>query len=574
MPSRQDAGFLRDSGTGALIVNAVGLRPVAQRFVRDLAWANSLSAPIVTTTSANTLTFNMVVVGDSTGVDGDATSLRWPHLLAQSLAVLYPSVKFVFYQWNDTNQSFDPAVVINTPGTVNAACNVFNCSIAGTTEDYWLRHGGATTASLTSGATTNGSRVVTFASATAQMPLQSISGTGIPGGTVLESVDSATQGTLSNNASATNTGLTFTVKVPRRLDVIASINPDVVFVSHGHNSAALYQYANDAFRYIERIQALTESITWRCPRTRVVLVAQNEEVSPASNAGPNIQGVHARELRSLALACGYDLVDVYDTFHSATGGPGAWLTADGVHPSYDSTSTPSAVGNPLSGSALWRDAVYTAMTYMPGWPDKSQSPSGLSIIAGSVTGQAAGSKQLLLNGDFSEYTTSGGSGSGTPAGWLTNGNVAFAKDTTNFTGPPTYTSSLKCTASASTTNQVYIYQKVAGAGAPYTALQLAGKTVTMAVLMHVGAGQRAGQSGKLNLSDNVTDSTQTLTYDLAWDPSTGGFFWVVARRRLPHNISQLWVYVYVDGGTDNAQTNVVSIQRAVLVEGDRPRDLV
>ncbi|MDE2097569.1 MAG: hypothetical protein KGL39_10010 [Patescibacteria group bacterium] len=67
------------------------------------------------------------------------------------------------------------------------------------------------TGSLTSGATTTGSPVITFASSTAPVQGQYLTGTGIPASTYIKSVDSATQATLSQNATATNTGLTFTL---------------------------------------------------------------------------------------------------------------------------------------------------------------------------------------------------------------------------------------------------------------------------------------------------------------------------------------------------------------------------
>lgn len=69
---------------------------------------------------------------------------------------------------------------------------------------------GAST-SLTSAATTTGSPSITFASNTVLLPGQFISGTGIPTGTYVLSVESATAATLSANATATNTGLTLTV---------------------------------------------------------------------------------------------------------------------------------------------------------------------------------------------------------------------------------------------------------------------------------------------------------------------------------------------------------------------------
>lgn len=67
------------------------------------------------------------------------------------------------------------------------------------------------------GATTSGSKAITFASTTIVYPGQPISGTGIPTGTYIESVQSATAATLTRKATATNTGLTFTLgngKVP------------------------------------------------------------------------------------------------------------------------------------------------------------------------------------------------------------------------------------------------------------------------------------------------------------------------------------------------------------------------
>jgi hypothetical protein len=71
--------------------------------------------------------------------------------------------------------------------------------------------------SVGTGATTSGSKSITFASTTNVYPGQAISGTGIPSGTYIESVQSATAATLTRKATATGTGLTFTLsggKVP------------------------------------------------------------------------------------------------------------------------------------------------------------------------------------------------------------------------------------------------------------------------------------------------------------------------------------------------------------------------
>lgn len=71
--------------------------------------------------------------------------------------------------------------------------------------------------SVGTGATTSGSKSITFASTTIVYPGQAISGTGIPSGTYIASVESATAASLTRKATATNTGLTFTLsggKVP------------------------------------------------------------------------------------------------------------------------------------------------------------------------------------------------------------------------------------------------------------------------------------------------------------------------------------------------------------------------
>lgn len=71
--------------------------------------------------------------------------------------------------------------------------------------------------SIGTGATTSGSNAITFASNAIVYPGQAISGTGVPSNTYIASVQSATAATMTQAATATNTGLTFTLnagKVP------------------------------------------------------------------------------------------------------------------------------------------------------------------------------------------------------------------------------------------------------------------------------------------------------------------------------------------------------------------------
>jgi arylsulfatase A-like enzyme len=66
---------------------------------------------------------------------------------------------------------------------------------------------GTTTVSLTSGATTSGSATVSCASTTGLQVGMALSGTGIPGSTVVKAVTNGTQFTMSSNATATGSGL-------------------------------------------------------------------------------------------------------------------------------------------------------------------------------------------------------------------------------------------------------------------------------------------------------------------------------------------------------------------------------
>jgi hypothetical protein len=65
------------------------------------------------------------------------------------------------------------------------------------------------------GNTTSGSAVISGLTNTSKMDVgMQVSGTGIPVGAEIESVDSATQITLTDNATATSTGVAITVETP------------------------------------------------------------------------------------------------------------------------------------------------------------------------------------------------------------------------------------------------------------------------------------------------------------------------------------------------------------------------
>jgi len=100
----------------------------------------------------------------------------------------------------------------------------------------------STVASVT-GTTSNGSAVVTSVSATTALRYgQTITGTGIPANTYILSVDSASQITLSANATASNVGTTLTSSVGGSCGGIVALYPYLFF--HGSSGRILHSTPN------------------------------------------------------------------------------------------------------------------------------------------------------------------------------------------------------------------------------------------------------------------------------------------------------------------------------------------
>ena len=92
----------------------------------------------------------------------------------------------------------------------------------------------ASSATIGTGATTNGSATVTVSSTSTLSVGQSISGTGIPTGAYITNIYNSTTVYISSNATATNTGLTFTLGVALTVGrTFASAQADA-YADHTH----------------------------------------------------------------------------------------------------------------------------------------------------------------------------------------------------------------------------------------------------------------------------------------------------------------------------------------------------
>ena len=70
---------------------------------------------------------NIVVLGDSTGNDGN----EWVYLFAQEMAVKYPAYTVNYYLWNNTTLVYDLVTVVQN-GTDSHSLNIWNSSIVST----------------------------------------------------------------------------------------------------------------------------------------------------------------------------------------------------------------------------------------------------------------------------------------------------------------------------------------------------------------------------------------------------------------------------------------------------------
>lgn len=291
-------------------------------------------------------------------------------------------------------------------------------------------------------------------------------------------------------------------------------NPDLIFVSHGHNEMS----GHPAKRYRHRLIATCEMLLQANPLSSIVLIGQNPQ------SANNTQASFVDEVQNVSRLRGYGFVDVHQAFVEA--GKAAYL-ADTLHPN-------------AAGSQLWHDTVSRAI-FPSGWTPTTTYPEP---GAQPVSSLAHSTQNLLTNADFSSFAT------GTATGW-TNTNVTLTTDATNY---ETGTYSLKIT--SATGAQAYIQQNVSNVR------ELRGQWLTFAVRMRVATGQ-PNATGQLHLFDNVTT-------ELSREPfARDGFFWKTLSLRVGFAATSLSVRIFSNVGTPVSE---LLVDRVALVKGILPRD--
>jgi hypothetical protein len=230
--------------------------------------------------------------------------------------------------------------------------------------------------------------------------------------------------------------------------VVRQPNPDLVFLSYGHNGG------DDALRQLSYFDGIEYRLRASVLDIPVVQIGQNPTLTGQTMAAK------VEVFRALAARNGWGFIDVHAAFEQA-GVPLSDLLADNVHPN-------------AAGSALWRTTVLNVM-------NKSRGAYG--------GGDILASRLIRSWSSFIEFDT-----------WSKT-NVTLTKDTTAGqyeTGGNSALATITSTASPGWINT----RVLSGDDAP----ALAGKYVNVSVWMRVPAGNMSG-SGRIDLTDSAGTTT-------------------------------------------------------------------
>lgn len=306
---------------------------------------------------------------------------------------------------------------------------------------------------------------------------------------------------------------------------VVPADPDLVIVSHGHNTGDPLASANTFWGVRNKFLALTEELAALFPYAGIVLIAQN----PSYIAGRELwQARKADMYEDLAALRGYGFIDVHQAF--VDDGRGAALTLDNTHPTD-------------VGSQLWADVVASATRADPDQGVSSLGAPPLLSRATNLLGTAY---------DFSDWSAAD------PAGW-TMSNATATKDTTNKeTGA--HGMRLQPVADGAAYAQAFLNLATLGGSG-----LLSGQVVMFAVRLFMPAAHLA--TTRIRLVDNTGSANQILS-----DSSTANrdrFCWMFITKRLTANPTNITAQIYCRS-TGNAVADI-TVDRAYLIQGALPR---
>lgn len=308
-------------------------------------------------------------------------------------------------------------------------------------------------------------------------------------------------------------------------------DPDLTFVSHGHNNGS--GSSPEPFR--NDLLALTETLTLAMPGTEIVLCAQNPRVNTTDyNAALRHEVMRVSQIR------GFGFVDAWRAFVAASPGgvpvaeptSGALIVSDGIHPN-------------SAGYTVWANAIIPRLVYTTE-RTLSQQPSSFSFPA----------VNRLANGDFSSFASPP-----TLPSWTAT-NATLSKDVTNFESGQGY--AVKITPASAAAS--YISQSVVNLK------ECRARRLTVAARMFATAAVKTASASASSVSIVETGgSSAGETISTATVDGQDGFLWITTSRFIAHDATGIAVRVY--GDTAAVSGSVVTVDRVVLALGGLPRDL-
>lgn len=317
-------------------------------------------------------------------------------------------------------------------------------------------------------------------------------------------------GSVAGSAPIHHMGSTFAA-------AITATTPDLIIWSHGHNLLAQTGLARAEF------VGPMDQVRIALPNVPHAAVRQNPRRDD-NNMAPTIA-----DLDELAADYGdLTLIDAYSLF-IAQGKAGS-LYADNIHPN-------------AAGSLLFLQAAQAAW----GASRAGDSPAVTAAFLESL------GTNLLANADFSDPSYLGG----TPSGWSVTGDTTCTLETTIVDAGKS-----QCMKVTSTAASSGLQQNIA------TPSALFGKSATLAVRMYVPSGQTQVAAGC-----NLTRLTPVGSYTISrGNVATDGWRWfVVGTTDLGASFGSFRVTLNTIAA---AAASTVYIDRAILVEGNFPRDAV
>jgi len=306
--------------------------------------------------------------------------------------------------------------------------------------------------------------------------------------------------------------------------MIAAKQPDLLFLSHGHNhgnAGTLPEF------WRNNLIIATQSILRACPMTEIVLIAQN----PRTDTAATVQAQRQHVTEQVAHMSGFGFVNVHRAFLDVDP-TAASLLNDPIHP--------NTAGYTVQANEILRLLSLTG-------PLGSEQRSTLDLTT---------NVNALTNGDYASFAVPP-----TLTGWSAT-NATLSKDTTNYESPNGYSVKMVSNTAAS----AYKIQTLSGDAIK----RLRGGWITFLARVFIPVGQAARCGGLLMSEAGGSNPGSTSTGSLSPASGQGDWRWQLLSRRIAKDATSINFLVVL---AESAITQECSVDRSIVVPGLWPRDI-